>query len=326
MMAVQTLTIPQSIASSATPPIAEKPKQDLISPKNPIATSTDKTGQQVVNFYPSKDYISKNQAPHQVPMAALENLAKAHALANVKKLYPPGVSDYALAQALVEGRPHDFGVNEVNINWGSAPTSKFTEINNQKNELQKQADLISQKSSLTSQDRETFRTLNNKIAGLEQLKYAEGTWNKPNSSYEAVNKIADSLGLNRSANQEILPVYKNPKNPKDNEIIGYKKFDVFNPNSMPGRNASTFNEKSGELRVLAIANKYYENGQKAKGLDLIQLYNGTGPKAKEYRQKIQDAQYLLTKHPANSEAFKIFNGLVDKYTKEYQREKQNGGT
>ena len=316
------LVLPQSIQTNATPVVTPTIKTALISPDNPVPTTTDKQGNQMVNFYPAKTYFTNKQAPLAYPLSSLDNLAKAHALAQAKGVAPPGVGEYALSQALVENRPDDFGVNAVQVGYGSAPTSTFTKLVKQIADVDKELKTIWSKKNPTPQDLQRARELDKGYAGLKSKMYEENLWNKPNASHEAVSNVADKLGLNRSTNQEIEPIYKNPKIKTPETITGYKKFDNY-------ADISTGEKGKGNpasYNVLAIANKYYESGQKAKGLDLIQLYNGKGPLAKEYRAKIQDAQYLLSKNPANTQAVKIYNDLFNKYLMQYQREKQHGGT
>jgi len=309
------IVLPKSIQPTATPALQKTMNPVLVSPNNPVPITTDDKGQQYVNFYPSKTYFEKEQAPLKYPMASLDRLAQSDALARMKNLYPPGVEKYTLAQSLVENRPHDYGVNQVNINWGSAPTKKFLNTQKEIAALDVEIKKINYSNINAPGNFEKLRHLTQQQTDLINQTYGEQHWNKPNANYEKINQIVDQLGLNRSTNQEIEPI----KNKKGN-IVGYQKYDVFNGPSNPNP------EQVSKYRVLALANKYYESGQKAKGLDLIQLYNGDGPKAKEYRKKVEEADYLLNKNPANQEARMIYDKLLKKYLDQYQREKQHGGS
>lgn len=76
-----------------------------------------------VEYYPNQDYVKKNLKPENVPMGSLRALAAAQRTAEKAGVLSKDAAQYMLANALVEGRPNDFGVNE-NIYPGSNPRVK----------------------------------------------------------------------------------------------------------------------------------------------------------------------------------------------------------
>jgi len=65
-----------------------------------------------VPYYPNEKYIARNLAPEKFPLSSLRELAYAQRDAVKAGVLPSTLAQMMLPNALIEGRPDDFGVNE----------------------------------------------------------------------------------------------------------------------------------------------------------------------------------------------------------------------
>ena len=86
----------------------------------------------------------------------------------------------------------------------------------------------------------------------------------------------------------------------------YAKFDRYNPRSTSSQ------DEIAAIKTLALANKYHEAKGKASGLKLWELYNGEGPKARQYVKDLQHIDEMML-HPANKDMYAAYNKLVQHY-------------
>jgi hypothetical protein len=75
-----------------------------------------------VPYYPDSKYVNKNFAPEYFPVDSLRSLARAEVAARKSGVLSQKLSGSLLPIALVEGRPDDFGFNELGY-----PRSKKTD-------------------------------------------------------------------------------------------------------------------------------------------------------------------------------------------------------
>lgn len=63
-------------------------------------------------FYPNEKYLAKNWKPEVYPISAIEQIARAQALAVKKGVMSPELAKYFLPTQLVENRPTNFGMSD----------------------------------------------------------------------------------------------------------------------------------------------------------------------------------------------------------------------
>lgn len=276
-----------------------------------------------VDFYPTQDYIvptetnkGKPWAAFKVPLPALEALAKSQAVAEHKGYLDPETTQYYLASALKEGRWHDFGVNEVDINTRLPETDMFKQVSKRREELYQQ-----NKSRVSKEDQkghDKYGYVDPKLVpGMDRLNnlyYSEAVWptDKVPDSTEQLRQTMYQLGFPQR-NTDVIPAGS-----------GYGKFDVYHPGyAFLDKEQKQYDvnalDRNAALKTAAIINKIQENN--VTGLKAWERYNGDGPKAREYRNKVEEIHNLLD-HPKNKDMKKFYLDLVNKYKKEYKRGKK----
>lgn len=259
-----------------------------------------------VEFYPTQEYIDKNWAPFRIPVAAFNSLAKSQAIAEKRGILSPETTKYYLPSALREGRftgeLNDYGVNQVDVNYGTAMPKKARDANLTAEEY------LGQLSTLGSYMHDNPNTTKNwgptvQAVGREMKKYSDMPYDDTiwsgNERHKRLRVIADNLGIGHLASQEI----EIPKGQKD-----FAKYDRYNP-----RNTSSQDEIAA-IKTLALANKYHESGGKASGLKLWELYNGEGPKARQYVRDLKHIDEMML-HPANKDMYNAYLKLVEEHRK-----------
>lgn len=267
-----------------------------------------------ISFYPTQNYLEptdKNKgtpwAGMRVPLDSVRALARSQAIAEHEGLVDPETAKYYLASALTEGRFGDYGVNQVDLNYGTAPPSniapaisKATEYDNQKAHL---IDLIGSAPNLKKATQlSKFYYPTNDALGKESEKlkaagYEDSAW-APGASYGKLRDIADRLGLDDPNSQEIIKGAKYGRYYPTPDQEG----NDFLPTEAYHRNAA--------LKTLALVNKIQESGK--TGLDAWQAYNGSGPKARQYKQRVSDAYDNLS-HEKNKDMWNAYQNMVKQY-------------
>jgi hypothetical protein len=249
-----------------------------------------------VEFYPSQEYIDKNWAPVKVPLNSFKSLAKSQAIAEKQGILSPETTKYYLPSALTEGRFDDYGVNQVDVNYGTAMPKKARDA-----DLVAQ-DYLGQLNTLNSYMQANPKTTKNwgptiQAVGREMKKYSDVQYDdrvwSGNERQVRLRKVADALGIGHLASQE---------------VEADAKYDRYNP-----RNTESQDERAA-IKTLALANKYHEAGGKAHGLKLWEMYNGAGPKAREYVGKLKHTDEMML-HPANKDMYNAYLKLVDEHKK-----------
>ena len=253
-----------------------------------------------VEFYPSQEYIDKNWAPFRVPIKAFNSLAKSQAIAEKRGILSPETTKYYLPSALREGRfsgeMNDYGVNQVDVNYGTAMPKKARDADLMAQEYQGQLNTLTSymhdNPNTTKNWGPTVRAVGTEMKKYSDLPYDDRVWSG-NERQQRLRVLADELGIGHLAAQEIE---------KD------AKYDRYNP-----RNTSSQDEIAA-IKTLALANKYHESNGKASGLKLWEMYNGAGPKAREYVKNLEHTNEMMN-HPANKDMYKAYLKLVEQHRK-----------
>ena len=260
--------------------------------------------QDFVEFYPSQEYIDKNWAPFKIPLRAFNSLAKSQAIAEKRNILGPETTKYYLPSALREGRftgeLNDYGVNQVDVNYGTAMPKKARDADLTAQDYQGQLAILGSymhdNPNTTQNWGPTVRAVGAEMKKYSDLPYDDKVWSG-NERHKRLRTIADTLGIGHLASQEI----EIPKGEKE-----FAKYDRYNP-----RNTSSQDEIAA-IKTLALANKYHEAKGKASGLKLWELYNGEGPKARQYVKDLQHIDEMML-HPANKDMYAAYNKLVQHY-------------
>jgi hypothetical protein len=138
----------------------------------------------------------------------------------------------------------------------------------------------------------TVRAVGSEMKKYSDLPYDDRVWSG-NERQKRLRVLADELGIGHLASQEI-----------END----SKYDRYNP-----RNTSSQDEIAA-IKTLALANKYHESGGKASGLKLWEMYNGAGPKAREYVKNLKHTDEMML-HPANKDMYNAYLKLVEEHRK-----------
>lgn len=249
-----------------------------------------------VEFYPSQEYIDKNWAPVKVPLSSFNSLAKSQAIAEKKGILAPETTKYYLPSALTEGRFDDYGVNQVDVNYGTAMPKKARDANLTAEEYQGQLSILGSymhdNPRTTKNWGPTVQAVGREMKKYSDVQYDDRVWSG-NERQVRLRKLADDLGIGHLASQEV----------EDDA-----KYDRYNP-----RNTDSQDERAS-IKTLALANKYHEAGGKASGLKLWEMYNGAGPKAREYVGKLKHADEMMM-HPANKDMYNAYLKLVEQHKK-----------
>lgn len=269
-----------------------------------------------IGFYPSKEYLDKNWAPTTVPLDSLRALARSQAEAEHHGLLDKETTKYYLPSALTEGRFGDYGVNQVQLNYGSAPTSaiapqiaKATDYDTQRDHL---FDIVkntpdSKRSSLIASYGPTIDALYKEAEKLKKTGYEDKAW-APNKSFTKLRAVADKLGLD---------------DPDEEMIDRGAKYGVYRPNLLnevtdSPQDILDSRRRNASLKTLALINKVEESGK--TGLDAWQAYNGTGSEARRYKKRVSHA-YDMMEHPANKDMWNAYQNMVNQYRLELKHGK-----
>lgn len=267
-----------------------------------------------VGFYPSQDYIAKNWAPAKVPLESLRALARSQAEAEHHGLLDPETTKYYLPSALTEGRFNDYGVNQVLLNYGTAPSSaiapqiaKATDYDTQRLHL---LDIVNKASAnkgshLLKSYMPTLDALNAEGNKLKTVGYEDKVW-PPSESFNKLRAVADKLGLD---------------DPGEESIIKGAKYGSYYPTVSNRTDDSLSSEeyrRNASLKTLALINKVAESGK--TGLDAWKAYNGAGPEANRYKKRVSHA-YDMMNHPANKDMWNAYNNMVNQYKLELKHGK-----
>ena len=249
-----------------------------------------------VEFYPSQEYVDKDWAPVKMPLSSFNSLAKSQAIAEKKGILSPQTTKYYLPSALTEGRFDDYGVNQVDVNYGTAMPKKARDADLMAQEYQGQLNTLTSymhdNPNMTKNWGPTVKAVGTEMKKYSDLPYDDRVWSGTEKQ-QRLKTIADTLGISHLASQEI-----------ENDA----KYDRYNP-----RNTESQNERAA-IKTLALANKYHESGGKANGLKLWEMYNGAGPKAREYVGKLKHADEMML-HPANKDMYNAYLKLVEEHRK-----------
>lgn len=249
-----------------------------------------------VEFYPSQEYIDKNWAPVKVPLSSFNSLAKSQAIAEKKGILAPETTKYYLPSALTEGRFDDYGVNQVDINYGTAKPKKAIDAELAGGEYQGQLAMLNmamqQNPKQTKNWGPTVQAVTRLMNDNLMAPYDDRMW-PGNERQQRLSALSKDLGISHLAAQEI----------EDGA-----KYDRYDP-----RNTENQDERAA-IKTLALANKYHEAGGKAHGLKLWEMYNGAGPKAREYVGKLKHADEMML-HPANKDMYNAYLKLVQEHKK-----------
>ena len=276
-----------------------------------------------VSFYPTQDYLEPTERNKGTPWAAMKMplesyraLARSQAIAEHNGLVDPETAKYYLASALTEGRFADYGVNQVDLNYGTGAPSNIAPQIKQATEYETQRDrlhkLISkepteeQRRKLSKFYSPTLNALYNESDKLKEAGYADKAWT-PGASYGRLRGIADTLGLDDPNAEEIQYGAKYGRYYPTVDQIGN---DII-PTEGYHRNAA--------IKTLGLVNKIQESGK--TGLDAWQAFNGKGPDARRYRQRVSDAYDNLS-NEKNKDMWNAYNNLVKQYKEELKRGKR----
>jgi len=248
-----------------------------------------------VEFYPSQEYIDKNWAPVKVPINSFTSLAKSQAIAEKKGILSPETTKYYLPSALTEGRWGDYGVNEVAVNYGTAMTKEAKSTLDTAEDYKRQLMTLFHNQNQIPKGVDISKTV---VAIKKQKQLYEDSstddqlW-QGNERQQRLRSVADSLGIAHLTRPTIMLD---------------AKYDMYRPEE-----ASTMYDRAA-LKTLALANKYHESGGKASGLKLWEMYNGAGPKAREYVKKVKHTDEMMS-HPANKDMYNAYLKLVEEHRK-----------
>jgi len=276
---------------------------------------------QDVPYYPTDDYLKptkKNKgtpwAAMRFPVESLRALAKSEAYANHHGLLDKDTTQYYLPSALTEGRWEDYGVNQVAINQRNTPAPEWNQIQAARDKAVTtayQKGQISPASYLKGYKK--YNYADEKIPGvtqLNQLMNSEQYWDS--------SKVPDSVKKTRDAANKLgFDKYFTEIRPTGS---GFGKYDIYTPSE--GGDSGMYSPENlannAALKTLALINKREESGR--TGLDLWERYNGDGPKARDYRKKIQTTHDLMS-HSKNKDFYKVYRNLVKHYENELQSSK-----
>ena len=266
-----------------------------------------------VSFYPTQDYLAPTEnnkgtpwAGMKAPLESIRALAKSQAIAEHNKLVDPETAKYYLASALTEGRFGDYGVNQVDLNYGSAPPSNIAPQIKQSADYDTQRDHLlkvlnntpkAQAEALRKSYQPTLEAINKTGETYKTPGYEDTAW-APGASYGKLRSIADKLGLDDPNAQEID---KGAKYGRYYPTADQTGNDIL-PTDAYHRNAA--------LKTLALVNKVQESGK--TGLDAWQAYNGSGPEARRYKQRVSDAYDNLS-HEKNKDMWNAYQNMVKQY-------------
>ena len=256
-----------------------------------------------VEFYPSQEYIDKNWAPVKMPLSSFNSLAKSQAIAEKKGILAPETTKYYLPSALTEGRFGDYGVNEVAVNYGTPITKDVKDVLATEQDYKQQLMALFRNQSQIPKGIDISKTgaeLKKQRQAYGDASTDESLW-PGNESQKRLREVASSLGVDHLVSPKILKI-------KQGDTLADSKYDMYDP-----KDTSSLDERAA-LKTLAVANKYHESGGKANGLKLWELYNGAGPKAREYVKKVQHADEMMT-HPANKDMYNAYLKLVEEHKK-----------
>lgn len=274
-----------------------------------------------ISFYPTQDYLVPTKtnkgtpwAGVKMPMDSFTALARSQAIAEKQGLVDPETAKYYLASALTEGRFQDYGVNQVDLNYGSAPPSRISSQIKQSadydNQRQHLFDYINaqprqQQDALRNSYVPTLSALTSEGEKYKKPGYEDKVWG-PGSSYGKLRAMADKLGLDDPNSEEIE---KGAKYGRYTPSLNSNGDDRITP-EMYHRNAA--------VKTLGIANKVYESGK--TGLDAWEAYNGSGPDARRYKKRIS-AAYDNLSHEKNKDMWNAYQNLVKQYKLELEHGK-----
>lgn len=257
-----------------------------------------------VGFYPTQDYIEKNWAPTKVSLDSLRALAKSQAEAEHHGILDSETTKYYLPSALTEGRWTDYGVNHVDLDYGSNPKTtavpglkKADEYQAQLDHLQNLLAVSKNPNELNTRWSPVFNALETEKEKALKAAYSDETW-PGGPKYQKLRALADKLGLDDPNAQEIFKGTKFARYYPTVDQVGDEKLS---PEAFR-RNAA--------LKTLALANKVSESGK--TGLDAWQAYNGAGPLSREYKKKVAHT-YDMMEHPANKDMWNAYQNMVKQY-------------
>ena len=278
---------------------------------------------QYVPYWPTEDYINPTKrnkgtpwGAMQVPVDSLRALARSEAIANVNGILDRDTSKYYLPSALVEGRWNDYGVNNVDVNYRSAPPKAI------QSQIKQATDYDQQLSHLShivdkQKDQEAatklFEFYKPTINALEQQSekykksgYDDRVWGG-NQDYNSITEVANRLGIRKRASQEI-----------ENGAKYDRYYPIFDQTGNGELSTPNDYHTNAALKTLALYNKVKESGK--TGLDAWERYNGDGPDARQYRKKIE-ATHDLMSHPKNKDFYNLYRNLVKNYENELKNAK-----
>jgi hypothetical protein len=267
-----------------------------------------------VGFYPSKEYLDKNWAPTTVPLDSLRALARSQAEAEYHGLLDKETTKYYLPSALTEGRFDDYGVNQVQLNYGSAPPSaiapqiaKATDYDTQRAHL---FDVVnktpdSKRSALLASYNPTIDALYREAEKYKKTGYEDKAW-APGQSFNKLRAIADKLGLDDPTEEQI------------NKGAKYGTYDPTHETAQFGEMTPEDYRRNASLKTLAVINKVQESGK--TGLDAWKAYNGAGSEAERYKKRVSHA-YDMMEHPANKDMWNAYQNMVKQYRLELKHGK-----
>ena len=251
--------------------------------------------QDFVEFYPTQEYIDKNWAPVKVPLSSFNSLAKSQAIAEKKGILAPETTKYYLPSALTEGRWGDYGVNEVAVNYNTNMTKEAKSALDTEQDYKHQLMALFHRQSQIPKGIDISKTvsvLKKQRQAYEDASTDDSLW-QGDERQQRLRNVANTLGIAHLTRPT---------------IVKESKYDMYRPEE-----ASTMDDRAA-LKTLALANKYHESEGKANGLKLWEMYNGAGPKAREYVKKIQHADEMMS-HPANKDMYNAYLKLVEEHKK-----------
>lgn len=270
-----------------------------------------------ISFYPTQDYLVPTKtnkgtpwAGVKMPLESMQALARSQAEAEHRNLLDPETSKYYLASALTEGRFDDYGVNQVQLNYGSAPPSniapqiaKATDYDTQRQRLfdTLKSTPESKRPALLTSYGPTIDAIFKEGEKYKKSGYEDSAWS-PGNSFHKLRSVADTLGLD---------------DPSEEQINMGAKYGAYNPIRKDSLTLDDYRHNAA-LKTLGIVNKVYESGK--TGLDAWQAYNGTGSEARRYKKRVSDAYDYLS-HEKNKDMWNAYQNMVNQYKLELKHGK-----
>lgn len=277
-----------------------------------------------VGFYPTQDYLVPTQrnkntpwAAMKVPMDSFRALAESQAIAEEKGLLSPETTKYYLASALKEGRWEDYGVNEVPLNYTTAPPANIAKNIAASADYDRQREILDkyvsnkpfeESTALRARFNPTLTALRDEGEKLKVGGYPDKAWS-PGPTYKKLRSFADALGLDDPTSEEIDKGAK----------YGVYRPMMFNSELDTPENIKNGYRRNAAIKTLALINKVHESG--LEGLKAWERYNGAGPDARKYRRQIEAIHENLS-HEKNKDMVAAYNNLVNQYRLEIRHGKR----